>query len=91
MIQPRSCDHGRDVSITHLSCGTMGGGEILSPISLSMPEVGGRAGPEVIRTIELCLPFISCSTWENSPCPKSGQHSRSGPNCVGMGNQILKT
>ena len=52
------------VSITHLPCGHMGKGEILPP---SMPEAGGRAGPELIRTGESSLPLISCSTQKSGP------------------------
>lgn len=33
----------------------------------AMPEAIERANPEVIRSGELVLPFICCSTWESDP------------------------
>lgn len=40
-----------------------------------MPEVGGRAGPEVIREGELPLNSTSYSTKERRPSTLPGQHN----------------
>lgn len=49
-----------------------------------MPEVGGRASPEVVRVGELSLPLLYCSTRESAPYITPGQHSRVGPKGVGV-------
>lgn len=38
-----------------------------------MPEVGGGAGPVVLRTGELSLTPISCNTVETGPAPHQGR------------------
>lgn len=45
----------------------------------SLPEAGGRAGPEAIRVGKLSLPLTSCCTWESSSHTSPGQHTRVGP------------
>lgn len=52
----------------------------------SMPEAGGRTGPEATRARELSLLFISCSTQENGPYSMPEQQSRTGPEGVGVTN-----
>lgn len=83
--QPQSCEHGRTVPITHLSCGGMVGERCPVPPCPSMPEAGGGAGLEVLGVGELSLPLISCSTQKNGPYAILGQHSRTGP---GVGEEI---
>ena len=48
-----------------------------------------EAGPEVLREGELSLPLIGCSTRESGPCTSRGQHSRAGPEGVGVGEPTL--
>lgn len=54
----------------------------------SMPEVGGGAGPEVIRVGE--LPLTSCSAWESRLCTSPGQHSGAGSKGRGVGESTLR-
>lgn len=64
--QPRNGDHRRVVPITYLSCGGMHERKLPSSPNPhpSMPEMGGRDGPVVIRMAESSLTSIS---WAVSP------------------------
>lgn len=73
--QPQGCEQGEQCLL--LICHVVG--EIL-PINLichvmarekspsSMPEAGGRAGPEVVGAGELSLRLLNCHTQENRRC-----------------------
>ena len=50
------------------SVSTGGLGERETLPTPSSPVEGGRAGSEVIRTGELALPHICCSTWKSRLC-----------------------
>lgn len=72
---------GKDVPIT--TCHGLGRDKHPLPPIAS----GGRAGLEVRRTGELSLPLVNCSTQESDPYTSTGQHSRGGPEGVGVENR----
>lgn len=56
--------------------------------TLSTPEVGGRAGPEVLRVGGLpCPSSAAAGEW---PCSSPGQHSIAGPEGIGMEELTLR-
>lgn len=90
-----SCEDGKSIPITYLSCGGMGWKEMLSPI-LSSPNPPTPIHPSTLRQMEelalrswkgegLFLPLISCSTWESDPYNMPGQYSRADPERVRVG------
>lgn len=62
------------------------------PLPPFAPETGGRAGPEAIHTSRRAvLSLTRCSTPESGPYTSCGQHSRVGPEGVGVGDPTLRT
>lgn len=74
------CEHGTAVPIAHLSHGSMDWVDRWAPPS--MPGVGGRIGPELLRAGETFLSLISCRTWKVTPLPSLG-------NTVELGLKVL--
>ena len=83
MILPQNWEHGRaaPIIICHMSAwAALVGGVLFSPLHHpSMPEAGGRAGPETRKMGKLPLPSISCNTQESRLCTSHGQHNRANP------------
>lgn len=90
--QPCSCEHGRAVPITCLSCDIMDLEEMPFPLLyLSIPEAGRRAGSEVLGAGELALARISCSIGESGPYSTLGEHSRADLEGIGVGDLTPRT
>lgn len=65
------------VPITHLTCGSMGGGELFSSLSQpSTSRVGGRPGSMVQRVRE---PTLLAQVWLSQP--RSCKHGKAAPIC----------
>lgn len=85
--QPGCCEHGRAVPCYSSVLWQNGQGRGYIPTH--QREAGGRAGPDVLRAEELSLSII-CNTPESGPYTSTGQHSRVGPEGVGVGETPLR-
>lgn len=65
-----------------------GEGDTLS--KASKPESGWKVGAEVIRSGELFLPLISCSTQGCGPYTSPRHQSTAGPKSISVGQLILR-
>lgn len=85
--QPRYCEHGRVVRITHLSIGNMEGRDI-------RPHQDLRQVEELVLWVlgggELYLPLISCSAL-CGPHTLPGKHNGTDFEGVAMGEQTLRS
>lgn len=90
--QPGCFKNRRDVLAAHLSCGSMGSGEMwVTSSPQSVPEAGEDPLLRSKERESYSHPLISCNAQESSPHTLSGHHSRTSPEGLGVGKPTLRT